>query len=131
MINFPTQIPNCDSHSPVLLYLFISSGASIYFTMAFAPLGNFDHHVVSVSIDFLSNSKRNATFYRIANDYSCVYWDSLCDHLRDVSWEDIFKPGASAASSESCEWVQVGVDVHIPRCTYHHVNIKHLQSILS
>ena len=39
---------------------------------------------------------------------------SLRDHLRDVPWEDIFKLGASAAASEFCEWVQVGVDVYIP-----------------
>ena len=47
-------------------------------------------------------------------DYSCADWDGLCDHLRDVPWEDIFKLGASAAASEFCEWVQVGIDVYIP-----------------
>ena len=31
----------------------------------------------------------------------------LCDHLRDVPWEDIFELGASDAASEFCEWVQV------------------------
>ena len=29
MVNFPTQIPDCDFHSPALLDLFISSDASI------------------------------------------------------------------------------------------------------
>ena len=38
--------------------------------------------VVSVSIDFLSNSQRDAPFHRIAYDYSCADWDGLCDHLR-------------------------------------------------
>ena len=52
MVNFPTRIPDCDSHSPALLDLFISSDASICSTMAFLPLGNSDHVVVSVSIDF-------------------------------------------------------------------------------
>ena len=33
-------------------------------------------------------------------------------------WEDIFKLGASAAASELCEWVQVGIDVHIPHHKY-------------
>ena len=56
MVNFPTRIPDCDSHSPALLDLFISSDASICSTMAFPPLGNSDHVVVSASIDFLSNS---------------------------------------------------------------------------
>ena len=37
----------------------------------------------------------------------------------DVPWEDIFKLGASAATSEFCEWGQVGIDVYIPRRKYH------------
>ena len=45
-----------DSHSPTLLNLFIFSDASICFTMAFPTFGNFDHVVVSVSIDFPSKS---------------------------------------------------------------------------
>ena len=55
MVNFPTWIPNCDSHSPVLLDLFLSSDASICSTMAFRRLGNSGHVVVSVTIDFSSN----------------------------------------------------------------------------
>ena len=54
MVNFPTRIPDCDSHSPALLDFFLSSDASICSTMAFPPLGNSDHVVVSVSIDFRS-----------------------------------------------------------------------------
>ena len=38
--------------------------------------------------------------------------------MRDVPWEDIFKLGASAAASEFCEWVQVGIDVYIPHRKY-------------
>ena len=33
--------------------------------------------------------------------------------MRDVPWEGIFKLGASAAASEFCQWVQVGIDVYI------------------
>ena len=51
-------------------------------------------------------------------DYSCGDWDGLHDQLRDVPLEDIFKLGASAAASEFCEWVQVGIDVYIPHCKY-------------
>ena len=91
MVNFPTRIPDCDSLRPALLDLFFSSDDSICSTMAFPPLGNSDHVVVSVSIDFPSYSQQDATFHRIAYDYSCADWDGLCDHLRDVSWEDIFK----------------------------------------
>ena len=103
MINFPTQIPDCDPHSPALWYLFFSSGASICSTMAFLPLGNSDHVTVSVSIDFPTNSQRDVPFHRIAYDYSRADWGDLRDHLRDVSWEDIFKLGASAGASEFYE----------------------------
>ena len=118
MVNFPTRILDCDSHSPALLDLFLSSDASICSTMAFPPLGNSDHVVVSVSIDFPTNLQQNALFHRIAYDYSCADWDRLRDHLRDVPWEDIFKLGASAAASEFCGWVQFGIDVYIPHRKY-------------
>ena len=81
-------------------------------------LGNFDHVVVSVSIDFPTNSQQDAPFHRIAYDYSRFDWDGLCDDLRDVPWEDIRKLGASAAASEFCEWIQVGIDVYIPYRKY-------------
>ena len=79
--------------------------------MAFPPLGNSDHILVSVSIDFPSNSQRDAPFYGIAYDYSCADWGGLCHHLRDVPWEHIFKLGASAAASEFCTWVWVEIDI--------------------
>ena len=86
MVNFPTRIKDCDSHSPALLDLFLSSDTSICSTMAFHPLGNSDHVLASVYIDFPSNYQQNAPFYHIAYDYSRADWDGLCDHLRDVSW---------------------------------------------
>ena len=67
MVNFPTRIPNCDSRSPALLDLLLSSDASTCSTMAFPPLGNSDHVVIS---DFLLHSQRDAAFHRIAYDYS-------------------------------------------------------------
>ena len=66
MIDFPTPIPDCDSHSPALLDLFISSDASICSTMTFPPLGNSDYVAVSVSIDFPTNSQQDAPFHCIA-----------------------------------------------------------------
>ena len=77
MVNFPTWISDCDSHSPALLDLFLSSDASICSTMALPPLENSDHVAVSVSIEFPSNSQRNAPFHRIAYDYSRADWDGL------------------------------------------------------
>ena len=62
MVNFPTQIPDCDSCGPAFLDLLLSSDASICSTMAFPPLKNFDYIVVSLSIEFPSNSQRDARF---------------------------------------------------------------------
>ena len=84
ILNCPTQIPDCDSRSPAVLDLFISSDASICSTMAFPPLRNSDHVVVSVSIGFPINSKQDAPFHRVAYDYSCADWDGLHDHLRGL-----------------------------------------------
>ena len=83
------------------------------FCNGFPSIGNSDHVAVSVSIDFPSYSQQDVQCHRIAYD-----WDSLRDHLRDVPWEDISKLGASAAASEFCEWVQVGIDVYIPHRKY-------------
>ena len=86
IVNLPTRIPDCDSHSPALLDLLPSSDASICSTKAFPPLRNSDHVVVSVSIDFPINSKQDTPFHHVAYDYSCADWDGLCDHLRDIPW---------------------------------------------
>ena len=50
--------------------------------MDFPPLGNSDV-VISVSIDFLSNSKADAVFHRLTYNYSCPDWNGPRDHLRD------------------------------------------------
>ena len=118
IVNFPTQIPDCESHSATLLDLFLSSDASICSTMAFPPLGNSGHVDVLVSIDFPSNSQGDALFHCIAYDYSHTDWDGPLDHLRVVPWEDISKVGTFAAACEFCEWVQVEIDVYIPQRKY-------------
>ena len=87
--------------------------------MAFPPLGNSDHIVVSLSIDFPSNSQRDAPFTGCpVYDYSHADWDGLRDHLGDFPWDDIFKIGACAAASEFCDWVQVGIYAYIPHRKY-------------
>ena len=69
--------------------------------MAFPPLGNSDHVLVSVFIDSPINSKQDTPFHRMAYDYSHADWDGLRDHLRDVPWEDIFKLSALLQSLET------------------------------
>ena len=38
--------------------------------------------------------------------------------MRDISWEDIFKLGASVGDIEFCEWVPVGIHAYIPHRKY-------------
>ena len=97
MFNFPTRIPDYDSHSLALLDFFLSSDAIICSTVAFSPL---DHVVASVSIGFPINSKWDAPLHRIAYNCSRASWVGLRDHVRYAPWEDIFKLNASAASSK-------------------------------
>ena len=68
----------------LFFWTFLSSGASICSAVAFPPLGNSDHVVVSVFIDFTSNSQRDVPFHCIAYDYSRANWDGFRDHLKDV-----------------------------------------------
>ena len=75
--------------------------------MTFPPWRNSDHVVVSVSIDFSINAKHDAPFHRIDYDYSCADRDVLCDNLRDVPCDNIFKLSASTATSEFCQWVRL------------------------
>ena len=118
IVDFPTRIPDCDTHNPALLDLFLTSNPDVCSAEAFAPLGNSDHVVVSVSIDFVISSDRDAPFHRTAFNYTKADWDGFRDHLRDVPWDDIFHGGASKAASEFSEWLQVGVDVYIPNRKY-------------
>ena len=67
-------------------------------------LGNSDHAVVWVSINFPSKSKGEAAFHCKAYDYSCADWGGLHNHLRDVPWKDIFKLGDTTAGIEYCEF---------------------------
>ena len=66
MVNFSPWISDWDFHSPALLDFFFSTDPSICFGMGFPPMENSDHAVVSVSIDFASNSKRDTSLHSIA-----------------------------------------------------------------
>ena len=105
MVNFPTRIHDCDSHSPDLFHLFVSSDTNVSSTMTFLPLGNSGHIVVSVFINFPSNAKGNVPFH-------------LPDYLRDVSWKDFLKLETSAAFSKFCEWIKINTDVYISHRKY-------------
>ena len=52
MVNFPTQIPDCDSYNPAILYFFLSSDPSICSTIAFPLLRDSDYVVVLVPLTF-------------------------------------------------------------------------------
>ena len=66
-------------------------------------MGTSDHNPVSVSIIVSSNSKRDVPGDHTAYDLSRADWDGICDHLRDVPWNGIFKLGASAGAAEFCD----------------------------
>ena len=66
------------------------------------PFGNSDHIVVSVSIDFPSNSQQDALLHCIAHGYSCADWEGLRDHLMNGTWNDIFKLSAPNAARKFC-----------------------------
>ena len=130
MVNFPTWISDCDSHSPALLVLFLSPSTSICSTMAFPLFEDSNHVVISVSIDIPSICvKGKAPLHCIAHDYSSDDWNGLHDHLKDILWEDIFVLGASATVTEFYMCLQVGIDVYIP---HHKYQVKpHLSPRLS
>ena len=116
MVSFPTWIPwlwhsqSCSFGLFLLTLVFLLKWLSLHreiLTM----------FVVSVSIDFSSNSKWDVPIHHITCDYSCAGCDCLGDHLRDVPWKDIFKLSVSAVASEFRGWFQVGIDVY-PHCKY-------------
>ena len=71
-----------------------------------------------IQFDHIVVTKQDTLFHHITYDYSHADWDGLRDYLRDVRWEDIFKSSASAAASEFYEWIQFGIDIHIPHRKY-------------
>ena len=100
MVTFPPWITGCDFISPAILDLFLFSTSSIYSAVAFLPLENSDHFVVSVSIDSPSNSNGYSPFHRTAFDYTRTDGNGPRHHLRDVPLKNISKLGDSAAASK-------------------------------
>ena len=106
-VNFHT----CITHNPALLELFIA------FKVGFPSLGNSDHVVVSVLIEFLVSSKGDVPFHHIISNYSPTDWDGFCDHIKNVPLE-VFDQGASVDALDFWVWAQVGTDLYIPYRKY-------------
>ena len=60
------------------IYLFLLTPAFVLQWLSFHC------RILIMLSQFLSNSKRDAPFHLIAYNCSCVDWDSLRDHFRDV-----------------------------------------------
>ena len=93
MVNFPNRIPDCDSHSPVLLDFFILL-TLVFVLQSFPSIGKPWSCCLSFHW-FSSNSKQDAPTGCPVLSYSLWLFScwvhGLCDHLRDVPWEDIFR----------------------------------------
>ena len=107
MVNFPLGSLIVTLKSPALLGLFLSSEASVCSTKTFPSIGKFWSCGCLIFHRFSVKLKTGCPISLKAYDYSRADWDGLCDHLRDVPWEDILKFGASTATSDFCEWFQV------------------------
>ena len=114
MVNFPTHIPDCYTHSPALLDLFLSFDARIYCIVAFAPLGNFDH-VVPISIDVSTNSQQSALFHCTDYDYSHADWESLHIHARISLNSVLLLLVMNLVGGFRLELIYI----YIPHCMYH------------
>ena len=97
--NFPTQIPDCDSHSPAFLDFFLSSDNSIVLQCLSLHWETLIMLLSQFQLAF-HQIHNMVPFHCIAYDYTWAYWVSLWSHLRDVPWEDIYKLSSSAAASK-------------------------------
>ena len=101
----------------LLLDLSLSSDTSIFFYNGFPSIGKF--WSCRLSFHWLSIKFKTGCPVSLHSLWLFLCWLGWsCDHLRDVPWKDIFKLDASAAASEFCEWVQVGLDAYIPHRKY-------------
>ena len=114
IVDFPTRIPDREDHQPYLLDLFLCSNPEMCSASAHPPLGNSDHLVVSVDVDFIDKSNKEHPYHRTVFSYSNADWDGLRDYLRDVPWIDIFRHNANYAAKEITDWIDIGIDCFIP-----------------
>ena len=84
MVNFPTRIPDCDSLSPALLDLFISS-YFLVFVLQWLSL-HLESLIIFLSqfpLTFHHTHNRMPHFIEFRPD-----WNGLCDRLREVAWKE-------------------------------------------
>ena len=89
--------------------------------MPLCLLGNSDHVLVSVFIDFIWNTHQNASCYTKLMTIAVLIgmlWDSLHDYLRDVPWDDIIKLSASTAIVTRSQYVPFVTIYLIVTCWY-------------
>ena len=114
MVILPTQISVTRTVLLLWIYLFLLTwlflNLEILIILSQFPLCQ--------SVSIVSVSKEVASFRLTVQHYSHADWDSLCDHLKDVSCEDMFKLCTSTMATVFCEWDQVGIDVRTPYRIY-------------
>ena len=69
----------------------LASDQSLDIAVAFSSLGDSEHVVVSLSMDFSVRSKIDDSSHRKAFDYSSTDWDSFHNPIRDGPRENLLK----------------------------------------
>ena len=118
LIDSPTRIPDRADQEPSLLDLFLSSNPDICKTSTSGPLGNSDHSVVNVAIDFNTFSSRDPPIHRKLFSYHRGDWDNFRDLIRDLPLDYIFHLDTEKCAEEISSWLQVGIDAYIPSRKY-------------
>ena len=107
IVNFPTQISDCDPPIPALLDLFL---LMLVFVLQW----------LSLHWEILNRllSQFPLTFHQTHNRMPYFIAQFMTTLVLIGTVFVIFKLSASAAASKFCEWIQVGTDVYIPHCKY-------------
>ena len=103
IINFPTQIFDCDPPNPALLDLFL---LMLLFVLQWLSLHWEIRNRLLSQFPLTSHQTHNRMPYFIAKFMTTLV-------LIGTVFV-IFKLSASAAASKFCEWILVGTDVYIP-----------------
>ena len=106
MVNFPTQIPDCNSNSPTLLHLFLFSDKYLFYN-GFPSIQKF--WCCYLNFHWLCDNCKTGcpVSWHSLWLFSSWLWWSLWSFERCL-WEHIFKLSVSTAAIEFCEWLQVG-----------------------